>query len=368
MSNTSFKLFLSTVFIITLFTQCQKEQKQEADNPPVQEQKAVPDYKASWIPFETNEVKAGLRGLCAITDSIVWASGSGGTVLRTVDGGQTWELKEIPGAEELGFRDIYAFDKNNALVISAGTPARIYKTADGGDTWTNTFASDNEQIFFDAFDFWDKQNGIAFSDPVDGHFYILVTEDGGNSWQEIPKKDIPPVIEGEAGFAASGTCLTLYGDRYAWIGTGGAVARVFASSDKGRTWKAYETPIQSGSASKGIFSVAFRDEMNGVVVGGDYQSDTVNVQNAAFTTDGGQTWTLVEENPPNGYRSCVTFFGGKDKEQVIAVGTSGTDYSPDGGRNWYFLDSTPLNVVSFSNDEKYGFAAGPGGIIARLEY
>jgi photosystem II stability/assembly factor-like uncharacterized protein len=69
---------------------------------------------------QTVETKAGLRGLSVVSDKVIWASGTNGTFLRTVDGGKTWTIGNVPGAEKLDFRDVEAFDANTAYVLSIG--------------------------------------------------------------------------------------------------------------------------------------------------------------------------------------------------------------------------------------------------------
>ena len=99
---------------------------------------------------------------------------------------------------------------------------------------------------------------------------ILTTDDGGASWQRTPPANIPPVLAKEAAFAASNTQLTVQGSSNAWIATGGgAEARVFRSTDRGRTWTVSSTGLPAG-ASAGLFGIAFSDARHGLAVGGDY--------------------------------------------------------------------------------------------------
>src|SRR6187549_3169702 len=88
-------------------------------------------------------VTARLRGVSAVSDRVAWASGSGGAVLRTSDGGATWQSMNIPGAEKLDFRDIDAVSAQAAYVLSIGSgeSSRIYKTIDGGRTWSLQFTN-----------------------------------------------------------------------------------------------------------------------------------------------------------------------------------------------------------------------------------
>src|SRR2546423_1120742 len=77
---------------------------------------------------------ANLRGISVVSQRIAWASGTKGTVLRTLDSGSHWENVSVAGADGLDFRDIQAFDDKSAFVLAAGPgeQSRIYKTDDGG--------------------------------------------------------------------------------------------------------------------------------------------------------------------------------------------------------------------------------------------
>ncbi len=320
---------------------------------------------AAWAP-QSSGTSASLRGLSAVSRSVVWASGSGGAYLRTVDGGSTWRADTIPGATHLDFRDVQGISANTAYLLSAGEGplSRIYKTNDGGRSWNLQFLNEHPRGFFDGMAFWDADNGIAFSDPVDGRFLVITTSDGGMSWRPVAPESIPPALPGEAAFAASGTGIVVQGQNNVWFGTGGgAVARVFRSSDRGRTWTVASTPMPAGN-SAGIFSLAFRDERNGVAVGGDYLKPGDARNNVLVTRDGGQTWGLPGGTPPAGYRSAVAYLPGAPT--LIAVGTTGSDYSADGGVNWVRMDSVAYNSVSVAPGSGAGWAVGPRGRIGRF--
>src|SRR2546429_558453 len=129
----------------------------------------------------------------------------------------------------------------------------------------------------------------------------------GRSGTRLAGDGIPPALQDGAAFAASGSCLTVQGPTNVWIGTGGgAKARVYRSTDRGRTWSVAETPVHAGGASSGIFSVAFRDARHGIAVGGDYRQATGSVPNVALTDDGGETWRLAQGAPPNADLSAVS--------------------------------------------------------------
>ncbi|UIJ35304.1 YCF48-related protein [Allobranchiibius sp. GilTou73] len=205
----------------------------------------------SWQLLPTGST-SHFRGLAAVSRQVAWLGGYDGTVLRTVDGGRTWENRSPAGASTLQFRDISATDATHAVAMAAGTgtDSRLYATSDGGRTWQLSYTNTDPAAFFDCMSFSDRQHGLVLSDPVDGRFRILSTRDGGRSWRVLPNAGMPPAQTGEAGFAASGECITTLG-RDAWFGSGGgAVSRIYHSRDGGLTWTAQSTPIVS-SASAG---------------------------------------------------------------------------------------------------------------------
>src|SRR5262245_38331279 len=155
----------------------------------------------------TTGITARLRGVSAVNDRVIWASGATGTIIRSSDGGATWTILRVPGSEKFDFRDIDAVDEKTAyaLSIGAGELSRIYKTTDAGATWTEQFVNRDPKAFFDAMAFWDEKRGIAVSDSVDGQFVIVMTRDGGKTWTQVPPTQLPAALPNEGFFAASGT-------------------------------------------------------------------------------------------------------------------------------------------------------------------
>ena len=315
--------------------------------------------------MQTSGVTARLRGVSAVSERVAWASGSGSTVLRTVDGGHSWQKLHVTD-EALDFRDVDAIDAQTAYILSIGNGAasRIYKSTDAGQTWKLQFKNDDEKAFLDAISFWDANHGIVFGDSVDKKFYILTTADGGNTWSRVPPKNLPPAQENEGAFAASGTNIALFGKSHAWIGTGAAAkSRVLHTADGGRTWQVADTPLASGPSS-GIFSIAFRDTKHGVVAGGDYTREQQALDNLAITSDGGATWTLVKGL--SGFRSVVAYVPGSST--LIAVGPSGGDYSLDDGRTWIAINGSGFDTFSFVKGKQTGWGAGAKGAIGKLTF
>jgi photosystem II stability/assembly factor-like uncharacterized protein len=321
----------------------------------------------SWS-VQTSGIDTNMRGVSAAgsvdsdgTEHIaVWACGSNGVILLSTDFGKTWKRVHVAGGDALDFRGIVAFDANRALVMSSGEgdKSRIYKTDDGGVSWKLEFTDSRKGFFLDAL----ACDGecYALSDPVDGKFVIVATHHY-EDWKELSGDGMPAALPGEAAFAASGGSLAVNDDNGMYFGTGGGkAARVFHSADRGKTWSAVETPIASGSASSGIFSISSTTYAVNVV-GGDYKDPKRAYRVAASSKDQGKTWQLAAQQP-GGYRSAVVSIDGAT---LAALGPSGEDISDDFGEHWRHMDSLDLNAA-FVLDDRNGWAVGAKGTIARL--
>lgn len=320
--------------------------------------------QAQWVQQNINS-SASFRTVHAVSEKNVWISGSKGTVVRTIDGGQHWQIVSVPNAEKLDFRDIYAFNENEAIIVSAGEAsegaAKIYRTVDAGKTWSLVFQTEEKGVFFDGIDFWDKKTGLVFSDPIDGHWYLLKTIDAGKTWQKLTALELPPNKGTEAAFAASGTSMITVGKKQAYICTGGAEsARVFRTLNQGKTWEVIDTSVPAGKAS-GLFGMRFWDNKHGVAVGGDYLEVEKDLPNVLVTKDAGKTWQLETNTNPAGLKEGVAIL---QKKILIAVGPSGTSYSKDFGKSWIMIDKTPFHAISIVGNSVW--AVGGKGVIARL--
>ena len=303
------------------------------------------------------------RGLSVVSRDVAWLGGYDGTVLRTIDGGRTWINASPAGASTLQFRDISAFDAWHAVAMAAGTgtDSRLYQTSDGGRTWRLAYENTNDAAFFDCMSFYDRSRGLVLSDPVDGKFRILSTRDGGRDWTVLPNAGMPSALAGEAGFAASGECLTTDG-RDAWFGAGGTtVSRIFHSRDGGYHWTVTNSPITAG-ATAGVFGLAFRSPWLGVAVGGDFNVPAGNTNVAAVSVFG-SPW-FSSRSQPGGYRSGVTFVP-FTPATVIAVGLTGSDISYDAGVHWTSFDTGQFDTVSCARDGAC-WASGDLGRVAVL--
>ena len=354
------KFVLAIIISTVLFFSC-TSQKEEKPVVVIEKKKEL----TFSLEMQKSKTNFSLRGISVVDSLTAWASGANGIYLRTTDGGKTWNDGKVKGFETLDFRDVEAFDKNTAIIMSVDAPAFFFKTTDGGKTWKRKYMNRDPKAFFDGMTFWDAKNGIAVSDPIDGKFFIVVTRDGGDSWEQYPALFLPSPQDGEASFAASGTSIAVAGKDLVWFGTGGSEkARIFLSEDRGENWRAFDSQILGGSSSCGVFSVCFKDELNGIAVGGDYKNDKNNISTCSISDDGGLSWQSVKSSQPNGFRSCVSW-NGKHKF-YLTTGTSGTDYSIDDGKTWKAIDSRSFNSIGISKLDGSCFMVGDKGVIAKV--
>jgi photosystem II stability/assembly factor-like uncharacterized protein len=309
-----------------------------------------------------------LQAVSAPSDRVAWVSGHAAAVLRTTNGGVSWERLIVPGAAEdsLQFRDVHAVDARVAYLLAAGpgSRSRIYKTTDGGRSWQLQFTNADSSAFYDCFAFWDAWRGMAFSDAVAGRFMVRGTQDGGQHWELVAADALPPAQPGEGAFAASGTCVATLDRAQGWIGTGAAdTARVLHTRDAGRTWEVTVTPI-AGGRSAGIAALAFRDSLHGIALGGDVGNPNARSDNVAVTSDGGRTWRAGARPRFAGAVYGAAVVPGRPG-WVVAVGPRGLDYTTDDGASWTSLDTLAYWSVGFGS-RKVGWAVGPGGQIKQI--
>jgi len=312
---------------------------------------------------QDSNTTSSFRALAVVDEQIAWASGSGGTILKTTNGGEDWLNVSMGIPDSIDFRDIEAFSDKEAIILSAGSPGLVYRTINGGESWQLSYRDDRPEIFFDAMGFWDDKNGIAFGDAIDGRLELIKTSDGGKSWTRLPADQSPEALAGEGGFAASGTCLITYGDSAVWIALGIPDSRVLYSSNRGETWKSFATPMAQSTGSAGIFSLGFNTPKYGLAIGGDYRNREANHKILSLTKDGGKTWELVANHNLNGQKSAITPV--EDTPFWLCTGATGVNFSEDNGLTWSLVDSTGYYTIQMAS-KKQGWLTGANGRIGRV--
>jgi photosystem II stability/assembly factor-like uncharacterized protein len=319
-------------------------------------------------PFKIENIDAApkdahFRGMSVVDDHVAWIAGTKGWIGITRDGAKTWTFQQIKNFEKFDFRTLYAFDATTAIAANAGSPASILRTTDGGKNWTVVYSNDHKDAFFDGVDFWNEREGVVYGDPIEGKMLLLRTKDGGKTWEALPDSSRPDLKEGEASFAASGTGIRCVTPNSLFISTGGKVSRVWYSENKGDSWTSLNPPMLQGGTMTGMYSLAFRNSMVGLVVGGDYEKDTVRTDHIYLTTNGGATWTKPSI-PTRGLRECVEFISSTD---LIATGLPGSDYSTDGGKTWQSLsDERNLYVVRKARKGSLILMCGASGKLKKV--
>jgi photosystem II stability/assembly factor-like uncharacterized protein len=363
---------------------------------------AEPRPSPAWS-LQDSGTKASLRGIDSVDGQVAWASGSEGTVLKTIDAGAHWQKCAVPdaatGGAKLDFRGVQAWDSASAIVMASGPgeKSRLYKTVDGCSTWTLLYKNpDSPEGFFDSFwlnGFYGE--GMLLGDPVKGRFTVFETEDGGQTWKRDERKGLALNGDSLAAFAASNSSIARSGDKYiSGFVTGGKTGAVLYKSwipphfetlslylkqrEKAvPDWSTMTLPLVGGSDAAGAFSIGYRivedsttefllkggegghrKNWRFVAVGGDYSKPNETAGTAAWSEDDGRHWTAAG-TPPHGYRSSVQW--SEALRAWIAVGTSGSDESRDEGRTWSPLDNGDWNALSLP------FVVGPRGRIARLD-
>ena len=173
-----------------------------------------------------------------------------------------------------------AFDENTAIVFGIESPAKFYKTTDGGKNWRLVYDNNTPGIFFSAAAFWDNKNGIALSDPVEGRFIIVITSDGGENWTNRVKI-LRRLLKAKESLPQAVQILPCPVKTKLSLSPAAPQQESFISTDKGASWSFVNSPLESGTGSNGIFSIAMKNEKEGIIVGGDYKKESDANSNAA---------------------------------------------------------------------------------------
>ena len=310
-----------------------------------------------------------IRGLAVPNSNTIWASGSKGSIAKSVNRGTDFEWMQVKGYESRDFRSIHAWDDKEAIIVAVAAPAIILKTKDGGISWYKVYENADTLMFLDAIHFKDATNGLVVGDPISNHIFLLSTVDKGENWNQIPSSYFKtPLEKGEAFFASSGSNIAQL-SKDDFLVSGGLRSRLWINGS------AMDIPIIQGGNSTGANSMAISPNGNRImIVGGDFMKDTSRLQNAVglklfIKPNSNKKWQS-EKLPywkidefiglPNGYRSGVEYVS---NTILISCGTSGVDISKNKGKNWDLISTESFHVVRKQPNTKAVFFAGGGGRI-----
>ncbi|MFC6861047.1 WD40/YVTN/BNR-like repeat-containing protein [Zunongwangia atlantica] len=357
---------MKKVWIMALlaFAACKNDTKstEESSN----EEKQISAHRT----FEKVEIESilendslSIRAIEVIGNNLAFAANHGTYGLYNSAAG-TWKLSQQKyDSLTPEFRAIGS-TANDFFMLSVANPALLYKTGDDGKMKL-VYKEENEKVFYDAIAFWNDKEGIAMGDPTDDCLSIIITRDGGNSWEKINCSKLPKAAEGEAAFAASNSNIAIEDD-HVWILSGGMKSRVFHSADKGENWEVVETPLVQGKPTLGGYSMDFYDAENGIIIGGNYEDPEGNTGNKAITKDGGKTWNLIADGQEPNYKSSVRYVPSGSGEEIVAAGFTGISYTKDAGKTWEKLSDEGFFTLRFLNDST-AYAAGSKRI-AKLHF
>lgn len=205
-------------------------------------------------------------------DSLTGYILSASEVIKTVDGGSSWEevdLGEITG--DRMFTDMEFVDSIGWIIGGNGT---ILKTLNSGDSWDQLeslpLSSYTEMDFANA----DTGAIIGF---VNSDKFILQTSDGGITWTEATVESEFEYILEDIHFADDATVIA--------AGHGGFVLR---SMDGGITWNEVSRLVSPGQAYLWARSMHFENARRGWIAS-QINSSMIFIHR---TADGGETWTL----------------------------------------------------------------------------
>ncbi|HEX6715641.1 MAG TPA: YCF48-related protein [Pyrinomonadaceae bacterium] len=291
---------------------------------------------------------AWLHGLFFLDQNRGFVVGSKGTLLQTLDGGNTW--KSRGSYTEDVVRDIFFTDEQNGwMVVEVNAyqlktkeepRAYLMKTIDGGEHWKRIEIKgfDVDAILVRAVF---NRNGRGWTFGEGGSIYT--THDAGDTWIKLQSPTRRLLLGG-----------IFVDDDRGWIV--GAGATIIQTSDGGETW--YQSTLPQVEKSVRFTATSFVDNRKGWAVGSGgsvYQ-----------TTNGGRTW--LQQNST----VAVDLFDVKfvDALEGWAVGAEGTIiHTSDGGDHWAAMPSDtrhPLERVFFA-DKNHGWAVGFGGTVVSYQ-
>lgn len=273
--------------------------------------------------------KSTLHSIQFYNDQIGYAGNTDGQILKTINGGASWQESVIPDQPRV--IELSLIDQDKLLVATDGG---LYYSADASESWSNLAEGIVSSVIYI------NDNKIIYCKSSS----ILQTDISGSFHTEL--------ITGES-FANVYFSNTQNGWATTWQG------KLFGTTDGGDTWSLLFTQ-EDGDLLESIF---FSNEQNGFILSSRYSEYILR------TTDGGATWTSQE-------LGISTFWGGghfiNETTGWIVGGTATTGIiyiTEDGGDTWtrdFSFSRAFYDISAPIADEKLAWVSGAGGVIMRF--
>jgi photosystem II stability/assembly factor-like uncharacterized protein len=309
-----------------------------------------------WAQWDTLAKPLGFsfRSIAFAKNGQVWVGGSKGAIFRSNESGKVFEKIYDEKFRNHDFRGIQITDNQTIWLMTSGPAeegkAFVFNSTDNGQTWNVNFNSSDQGVFFDGLAFGSNKKGVLLGDPIKEEGYLLITKNGGKSWQKV--ENLPKMKPLEASYAASNSSIVLH-KKQIWFCTQN---RLFYSKNFGKSWKSIASPFENGTM-QGIYAIKRNSEGKIVAVGGDYNGKEAATQFGSFEPKK-QTWIIAAESFKKNATEGLAMISDK---KILATGTGGSYVSEDNGLNWTKKDDLKLHTVACKNGNCY--AAGNGIIL-----
>ncbi|MBC7449753.1 MAG: T9SS type A sorting domain-containing protein [Hymenobacteraceae bacterium] len=324
-----------------------------------------------------NAENLGVRDFDMPSQDVIWGiqydgTGTAGAVTQdmflSVDGGATFLINPVATANSAtaALVNVSAIDATTAYVSAyndaSGSGGFVFKTTDGGNTWAELPLP--VVPFLNLVHMFNATEGVVMSDPDAAGFVIYRTADGGATWTRVPAASVPAPVSGDYGLVNQ---FSSFGDNI-WFSS--FKGQVYHSADKGLTWMKVTTGFTGTATAAAIRDIEFSDANNGIISG--RLKNTIKA-----TTDGGMTWTTVTLAPSaDAFGDDITRVPGQAGTYVstgvnftAGTGATGSSVTYDNGKTWIQLDSGQQRTAVIFFDASHGWAgtfsqaAGVGGLI-----
>lgn len=254
-------------------------------------------------------------------DQIAYAAGSQytvdseGIIIKTVNGGETWETIYPLSGTVHSFTRIEFVSPLKGFVVGWGNTFMM--TEDGGATWVD-IAAGTDIYYYSGLNFYDENNGFAMGLNLSNGLDSYITNDGGITWNLLT--NTTNMAEFASAYADENTLFTVGKDQV-----------ISKSEDGGENWSVINTGIQGFYN----FEVYFKDLNNGIVSTEDGTLLT--------THDSGLTWDSFSTGYHNFYG--LNYVG----DHIYAAGTDEDVYlSSDNGTTWEMIHNGPPTATFYA--------------------